>query len=225
MDENKALDTNSLEGADALSFSSGTPEESEKGEEFYRTFKTQEDFQACIDRALGKRLSKARQDSEELESTKTALSELFERYKVASVSELSEILKGQEGVQTENTEVISAEELEKELRFLSQNESSIYGIGQAESLLADGRFKALLQNGFSVKEAFDALHIPELLSAQVREQEQNILRNIRLRGLRPDEAALSGYGSFSHGLDPKNLTQAQREDIRERVRRGERITF
>lgn len=225
MIENNTLDINSLEGADTLSLSEGTPEEIEENKEFYRTFKTQEDFQACIDRALGKRLLKARETAEELKGTKSSLKELFERYGVDSVAGLSEALEKQGVQNTEVAEAISAEELSQELKALSKSESSIYGIGQAEALLADGRFTALIKNGFSVKEAFDALHISELLKAQRAEQEESILREIRLRGLRPDEAALSGYGSFSSTLDPRNLTQAQRADIRERVRRGERITF
>ncbi len=223
--ENKLSDINSAEGADTLPCPEGTPEESGSGAEFYRTFKTQEDFQACIDRALGKRLLKARETAEELESTKSSLSTLFERYNVNSVSGLAEALENEGAQKTEIAEAISAEELSQELKNLAESEGSIYGIGQAADLLADGRFTALLQNGFSVKEAFDALHISELLKAQKSKQEESILREIRLRGLRPDEAALSGYGSFSSSLDPRNLTEAQRADIRERVRRGERITF
>ncbi len=226
MDENKILDIDPAENADILSANEGTPEVTESGQEVYRVFKTQEEFQTCIDKALGKRLSKARQAQEELESTKSSLGALFESFNVSSVSELSEALKSQGNAQkTEIAEVISAEALEKELKALSKSEGSIYGIGQAEELLADGRFTALLQNGFSVKEAFDALHISELLALGRQEQEQSIIREIRMRGLRPVEAATSGYGSFSATLDPRNLTQAQRADIRERVRRGERITF
>ena len=225
MIENKLSDINSAEGEDTLSCPEGTPEESGNTAEFYRTFKTQEDFQACIDRALGKRLLKARETAEELESTKSSLSGLFERYGVDSVSGLSEILEKQGAQNTEVAEAISAEELSLELKSLAESEGSIYGIGQADALLADRRFTALLQNGFSVKEAFDALHISELLNAQKKAQQESILREIRLRGLRPDEAALSGYGSFSPSIDPRNLTQAQRAEIRERVRRGERITF
>lgn len=226
MDENKILDIDPAENADILSANEGTPEATESGQEVYRVFKTQEEFQTCIDKALGKRLLKARQTAEELENTKSSLGALFESFNVSSVSELSEALKsGKNAQKTETTEVISAEALEKELKALSENEGSIYGIGQADVLLADGRFTALLQNGFSVKQAFDALHISELLAFGRQEQEQSIIREIRMRGLRPDEAAISGYGSFSATLDPRNLTQAQRADIRERVRRGERITF
>ncbi len=225
MTENKLLDTNSAESADTLTLSEGTPEESANNAEFYRTFKTQEDFQACIDRALGKRLLKARETAEELESTKSSLSELFERYGVDSVSGLSQLLEKEGAQKTQEQNAPCAEQIEAELKRLAESQSSIYGIGQVKDLLADGRFTVLLQNGFSVKEAFDALHISELLSAQKKQQEQSILREIRLRGLRPDEAALSGYGSFSATLDPRNLSEAQRADIRERVRRGERITF
>ena len=45
----------------------GTPEEAENtANEAYRVFKTQSEFQACLDRALGKRLSKAREQEKEL---------------------------------------------------------------------------------------------------------------------------------------------------------------
>ena len=39
MIENSTLDINSLEGADTLSLSEGTPKEIEENKEFYRTFK------------------------------------------------------------------------------------------------------------------------------------------------------------------------------------------
>ncbi|MBQ8869299.1 MAG: hypothetical protein IJ027_06260 [Oscillospiraceae bacterium] len=226
MEENKILDTDPAENADILSVNEGTPEVTENEQEVYRVFKTQEEFQTCIDKALGKRLLKARQTAEELESTKSSLGALFESFNVSSVSELSEALRSEKNAQkTETTEVISADALQGELKRLAESEGSIYGIGQADVLLADERFTALLQNGFSVKQAFDALHISEILAFERQEQEQSIIREIRLRGLRPDEAATSGYGSFSATLDPRNLSEAQRADIRERVRRGERITF
>ena len=226
MSENMIYDIESAEDADIPAAFEGTPKESEqKKAEPYRIFKTQEEFQECIDRALGKRLLKARQVSQELEGTKKELDTLFERYKVSSITELSDVLCEKENVQTEIDASISAEAVENELQNLAQNQSAFYGTYQAESLLEDKRFAALIKNGFSVKEAFDALHIPELLKEQREADKAEIIREIRLRGLRPEESALSGYGSFSHSLDPKNLSDEQRAEIRERVRRGERITF
>ena len=55
-----------LEISDDLA-ESGTPENAEESQnEAFRIFKTQEEFQAYFDRALGKRLSKAREQAGEL---------------------------------------------------------------------------------------------------------------------------------------------------------------
>jgi len=243
MQENKFLDREDLSlGADTYTESAGTPnEECEKEGEAYRVFKTQEEFQQCIDRALGKRLSKARMQSEELDEMRPVLKSVFERFGVSSVSELAEALTAEKNTQRaeENTTVSEAEisgglsqgeaelaeAVERELQNLAKNQNEFYGTEQAKDLLADKRFKALVNSGFSVKEAFDALHLPQLLKAQADAEQARIIREIRLRGLRPDEDAVSGYGSFSASLDPRHLSDAQCADIRERVRRGERITF
>ena len=68
-------------------------------------------------------------------------------------------------------------------------------------------------------------HIDKIIEKSVKEENEKLLRSIRTKAIRPEESALSGYGSFSSSVSVKNLSDRQRADIRERVRRGEKIVF
>ncbi len=219
-----------LEICDDLA-SSGTPEEAQKPQnEAYRTFKTQDEFQTFLDKALGKRLSKAREQGEELSRLRGIVESACTHFGVAE-DELSGIFEGAPSEESDNSgdleESLSslAEVLAEELSNLTENEDEFYGMQNAEDLICDERFLALLENGFEIKEALDALSLPKILERERERVRGEVIREIRLRGMRPNEDAVSGYGSFSAGLDPRNLTDEQRAQIRERVRRGERVIF
>lgn len=226
MSETNLLDTQntSFMDTDVQSSAEGTPEANDKQKEVYRIFKTQDEFQNCIDKALGKRLMKARETEKELCDVKRELEGVFDKFNVKSLSDLMEF-KGAENAQNTENEEFSAEALNEKLNELSQNEGGFFATEQAKNMLEDKRVYALVNSGFSLKDALDALRLPEILREQSEKERESVIREIRTRGLRPAEDALSGYGGFSATLDPKNLTPAQRADIKERVRRGERITF
>lgn len=211
---------------------SGTPDTAEKTEnEAFRIFKTQEEFQAFLDRALGKRLSKAREQGEELSRLQGIIDSAIAHFGVSGEDELCGVFENAPSEIADNTgdleENLSllAQVLSKELSNLTENEDEFYGMQSAENLVCDERFLALLENGFEIKEALDALSLPQILERERERVRGEVIREIRLRGMRPDEDAVSGYGSFSAGLDPRNLTDEQRAQIRERVRRGERVIF
>lgn len=223
-------------GTDADTASLGTPNETgESEQEAFRVFRTQEEFQECLDRALGKRLSKARAQSEELSRLRPILESAQAHFKVSSLEELESVLSGSENAQAAdenyaddsgelcNLQAQLAQALESELSSLAETEA--YGMQKAEDLISNERFLALLENGFTVKDALDALNLSTILESERQRVRSEVIREIRLRGLRPDEEAISGYGSFSAALDPRNLSDEQRAQIRERVRRGERVTF
>lgn len=221
--DNEILD---IETADTNTVSdcenSGTPETVAEEAENFRVFKTREEFQACVDRALGKRLAKQREQTEELSRLKPLATLACSRLGINSLYEL-------ENAPQENTDnkqdLMSAESLHDELSYLAEQNGEAYNPEQSESLLADEKFNILIKNGFSVKEAYDALNLSLVISEAKESAKEELLREIRLKGMWPCEDAVSGYGSFSAALDPQNLSDAQRKDIRERVRRGERITF
>ena len=209
----------------------GTPEAAEKSQdEAFRTFKTQDEFQAFLDKALGKRLSKAREQGEELARLRGIVDSACAHFGVEE-DELSGVFEGVPSEKDDNSGDLDeclgllAEVLNKELSNLTENEDEFYGMQSAEDLICDERFLTLLENGFEIKEALDALSLPAILERERERVRGEVIREIRLRGMRPNEDAVSGYGSFSAGLDPRNLTDEQRAQIRERVRRGERVIF
>ena len=208
---------------DVYTENEGTPENEVDAEKVYRVFKTQEEFQSVIDRAMGKRLSKMRETEKELESINDTLKDAFDRFNVTSISELLSHFENAQNNSQEAT--LDAEALENELDALSRSEGGLFSTEQAKALLADERTKTLIKTGFSLKDTISLCLLPELLKEQREKERESVIREIRTRGLRPREDATTGFGSFSATLDPKNLTAAQRADIKERVRRGERITF
>ena len=219
-----------LEICDAKS-AEGTPEEvCDTNDEAYRTFKTQSEFQAFLDKALGKRLSKAREQEGELCRLRSIVDSACAHFGVGE-DELSGVFDSAPSESADNSgdldECLSslAKVLNKELSNLTENEDEFYGMQSAEDLICDEHFLTLLESGFEIKEALDALSLPAILERERERVRGEVIREIRLRGMRPYEDAVSGYGSFSAGLDPRNLTDEQRAQIRERVRRGERVTF
>ena len=214
------IETESLD-TDIEALNSGTPEASEQQDEVYRVFKTQEDFQRCIDKALGKRLLKLRQQDEELLSLKPFVKSICESFGTENYEEILSLLKNTQ----KTAELPSAEELKNELLSLSEEGGEIYSFEQSEELLASESFCALIKSGLSVKDAYKISQFDKILQNNKEKVRDEVIRSVRLGLLRPNEEAITGYGSFSATLDLKNLTQEQRNDIRERVRRGERITF
>lgn len=188
----------------------GTPE----SEAAFRVFNTQEEFQRCIDKALGKRLLKAREQEEELCVLKEKVTALCSEFGCQSIDEIKNSFS--EG------SLPSAEMIAQELSLISQNENNTE---RAEALLCDERFKRLINGGVSLKDSLTSLMLSEIIEGEKEGAREELLREIRTKSMRPSEDALSGYGSFSATLDPRNLSVEQRNEIKERVRRGERVTF
>ena len=185
-------------------------------QEAFRVFKTEEEFQGFVDSAIGKRLYKLREQQDELEREKKALDD--------REKELNEKFENAQKIEDEASQQM-LEQCQSELNALFEAEGELYEVQNVEELLKDNKFKALLKSGCSVKEAFDMTHIDKIIEKSVKEENEKLLRSIRTKAIRPEESALSGYGSFSSSVSVKNLSDRQRADIRERVRRGEKIVF
>lgn len=194
------------------------PQESlvDKQQEAFRVFKTEEEFQGFVDSAIGKRLYKLREQQDELDRVRKALDD--------KEKELNEKLENAQKIEEETSQQM-LEQCQGELNALFETEGELYKVQNVEELLKDSKFKALLKSGCSVKEAFDMTHIDKIIEKSVKEENEKLLRSIRTKAIRPEESALSGYGSFSSSVSVKNLSDRQRADIRERVRRGEKIVF
>lgn len=92
------------------------------------------------------------------------------------------------------------------------------------------RFINLLSKGVDVKQAYELIHMDELMSGAMQKT-ANVVREqtfneIRTRGMRPSENGGAGNAAAKTGaLDPAKMTKAERDKIARRARNGERITF
>lgn len=84
--------------------------------------------------------------------------------------------------------------------------------------------------GLSVEEAYYAVHrnelAPQTMAAGVQIARQRISQSLQANAARPNEGAMQGNTAAADvHISPRNMTRAQREALKERVRRGERIVL
>ena len=89
------------------------------------------------------------------------------------------------------------------------------------------QFLSLLNSGIDVKTAYKVLHDDEittqLLQHQAKEMEQKLSNKIASGNARPAENGASGQSAAVIKTDPSKWTKADREEVRRRAARGERI--
>lgn len=88
-------------------------------------------------------------------------------------------------------------------------------------------FNTLIKNGFSVQNAYEAVHTRDIISgavaSAVQEAKLKFSNNIASGVQRPAEGGMSKSSAAKVEISPKNMTKEQRADIKRRVRNGERI--
>lgn len=95
--------------------------------------------------------------------------------------------------------------------------------------LANPEFGRLVSNGVPARTAYEVLHRAEIDAARTRAvaqaAQQQAVAGIQANGMRPPEGAANAGNGVPVQFDPRKLTKQQREEIRARVNRGEKITF
>lgn len=93
----------------------------------------------------------------------------------------------------------------------------------------DPRFRQLLGAGVDVATAYLVLHKDEILPAAMRRAAQEVERRLAGRwmagDLRPPENGIGAQSAAVTKSDVSQLSRADREDIRRRAARGEKIRF
>lgn len=84
--------------------------------------------------------------------------------------------------------------------------------------------------GIDVRTAYEVVHRDEMRGAEMqfaaRKSAERVANAVRSNSARPVENGLNGQqGASTVKTDPRTLTTADRAEIRERVRRGEKIAF
>ncbi len=91
------------------------------------------------------------------------------------------------------------------------------------------RFLELLGAGVDVGSAYLVSHqdeiIPAIMGSTARIVEQKLVGKLRTEGIRPPENGLRPQGTTLTKTDVAKLSKTEREEIRRRVAKGERIRF
>lgn len=126
--------------------------------------------------------------------------------------------------QEENRKAARFEKLVAE----SQQVKEIYSSFELETEMKNPAFARLVANNVPVRTAYEVAHKDEIIGNAMRytarQTEQKLSRAIQ-SGMRPTENGTKGGGALKLSADPRTLTKEERENIRKRVRSGERIAF
>lgn len=95
--------------------------------------------------------------------------------------------------------------------------------------LDDPDFARLLRSGVPVKAAYQVTHMDDIMGGAMQYAAQraakNVTDNVIAGTARPAENGTSAQGAVSTKVDPSKFTSKEIKEYRERVARGERITF
>lgn len=194
----------------------------------FRVFATKEEYQSHFDKIMGQRLKTARKNAEKLERLAPLLSALEREYGVSTEEELFQRLaefdsSGGQDKADNSTQL--ADTLKKEFSLIAGEDRGLYGDVDVETLLKDRKFLTLWSQGFSVKDAYNALHLNEMTQKLAQKTSKQIINNILARGSRPPENAQLGElpGAFVPNVAAMNNDEI--DALLVRVQKGENISF
>ena len=111
----------------------------------------------------------------------------------------------------------SAEDIYRALLADAQQTSGYYPDFNLQAELENEEFVVLLRSGMGMKKAYEAAHHQQLLEAALA------FAAAQASAHRPAENGLSNQATAATPGSMANSTRAQREEIRNRVRRGEKV--
>ena len=98
-----------------------------------------------------------------------------------------------------------------------------------EEALKEPDFARLVRAGVSMRRAYEAVHLPEILydamRRAAREGESRAAEMIRQRGRRPAENGLSPTGGAPVKKSAQELTRKERQSLIKRLQRGEKVAL
>lgn len=225
-------------------------EEAEEDDKPFMVFKTKDEHQAYMDNIIGKRLGEQRKKNEEYENLLHTFEQYFEVEGIEGLKkkaeELLEDIAYQRGTtkekllqqQRELQELRNFRAMQEQQRQqafinaftadcekLSKSNPELYGDIKPDELMQNKRFLQMLGYGIPFKQAYDALHIDELVKKQTAKAKKSTLDNVKAKGTRISENATKRTKAASIKIDPSKMTDEQIAELEERAARGERITF
>jgi len=140
-------------------------------------------------------------------------------------------------MERENARLRQAEEAgrreqENQQRFMElvqqfEGVKGLYPQADLEQELDNPAFARLIANNVDARTAYEVAHHDEIqrgaMAFAVQRSAERVAASVQANARRPAEVASAVQSPASVPFDPRNLTPAQREDIRRRVARGEHI--
>lgn len=200
----------------------------ETGSTPFKVFATKEEYQSYFDKIMGQRLKVARKNAEKLERLAPLLSAMEREYGVSTEEELFQRLAKPDpsGGQAEaENQAKLTDALKKEFSDLAGEDRGLYGDVDIETLSADRKFLTLLSQGFSAKDAYNALHLDEVAQKIAQKNSKQIINNILARGSRPPENAQLGELSGAFVPNVSAMNNDEIDALLARVQKGENISF
>jgi len=171
------------------------------------------------------RLKGARQAEETLRTLQPVLQELRRKVGVADDAALAGSMR-----QAEDRRKAQLQAHFQEILRQCTEVRKVYPGFDLQKELRDPRFARLTapESGVDVRTAFEALHREELAPAMMafaaKKAQEKLAGAMRSGGLRPPENGSQGVGAVLQD-DPRSLSKKERENIRRRVRSGEKIVW
>lgn len=229
-----------------------TEETEESGEEDkpFMIFKSKDEHQAYMDNVIGKRLGEQRKKNEDYDNLLHTFEQYFEVEGIDGLKKKSEELLDDIAYQkgTTKEQLIKQQKEQQELRNfrvmqenqrqqaflnafnadcdkLSKSNSELYGDIKSDELMQNKSFLQMLGSGVPFKQAYDALHVEELIKKQTIKAKKNTLDNVKAKPARISENAAKKTKPASIKLDPSKMSDEELAELEERAARGERISF
>lgn len=225
-------------------------EEAEEDDKPFMVFKTKDEHQAYMDNIIGKRLGEQRKKNEEYDNLLHTFEQYFEVEGIEGLKKKAEELLEDVAYQrgTTKEKLLQQQKEQQELRNframqeqqrqqaflnaftadcekLSKSNPELYGDIKPDELMQNKRFLQMLGYGIPFKQAYDALHVDELVKKQTAKAKKSTLDNVKAKGTRISENATKRTKAASIKIDPSKMTDEQIAELEERAARGERITF
>lgn len=219
----------------------------------FMVFKSKDEHQQYMDNVIGKRLGDQREAKKKQEEYDNLLETFKQYFEVDDIDglkskadELLDDIAYQKGTTKEKLlkqqndqkrlkefETMQQEERQKafinaftaDCTKLSKTNADIYGDIKSDELIQNKEFLSLLGSGVPFKQAYDALHVEEIIKKQTSKAKKNVIDDVKAKGKRISENATKKSKSAVMKIDINKLTDAELADLEERAANGERISF
>lgn len=128
-------------------------------------------------------------------------------------------------MRTEIEALYKAEQTARKIQADAELVRQIYPTFDLKTTLANPQVREMLKVGVSLKAAYEAANMEQILTQRKAETEKTVTENIRAKAERPIEGGASPQAGAIVQNRAANLTKAERERLAQRAIRGENITL